>query len=55
MARHYTRREFLVDASFAFGSSILLKVFTPQPVSEPQSEVAIASEPTILTSPARGS
>jgi hypothetical protein len=30
MARRYTRREFLVDASFMFGSSLLLKVFAPQ-------------------------
>jgi len=29
MARRYTRREFLLDASVALGSSVLLKVFAP--------------------------
>lgn len=29
MARRYTRREFLFDASFALGSSVLLKVLAP--------------------------
>lgn len=29
MARRYSRREFLTDATFALGSSVLLKVFSP--------------------------
>ncbi|MDX2232834.1 MAG: hypothetical protein NW220_24600 [Leptolyngbyaceae cyanobacterium bins.349] len=29
MARRYRRREFLIDASFALGSSVLLKILAP--------------------------
>ncbi|EKQ71271.1 hypothetical protein OsccyDRAFT_0132 [Leptolyngbyaceae cyanobacterium JSC-12] len=29
MARRYTRREFITDASFALGSSLLLKLLAP--------------------------
>jgi hypothetical protein len=31
MARRYSRREFLIDASVALGSSVLLKVLAPAP------------------------
>lgn len=47
MARPYTRREFLTDASFAFGSSILLKVLAPQANSKPLPETAIAPNDAI--------
>lgn len=41
MARRYPRREFLVDASFAFGSSLLLKVFAPQVIANSEGDQSV--------------
>lgn len=43
MARRYTRREFLIDASFACGSCILLKVLVP--AKEAMAEVPVVKPP----------
>ncbi len=47
MARRYTRREFLTDASFALGSSVLLKVFAPQPASTQTQTAEVATTPAV--------
>lgn len=47
MARQYSRREFLTDASFAFGSSVLLKVLSPKTADPDSTLMATSSEPAI--------
>jgi len=43
VARRYTRRELLIDASFACGSCILLKVLAP--AKEAVAEVSVVKPP----------
>lgn len=47
MARRYTRREFLTDAGFALGSSVLLKVFAPQAAATQTETAEVAVTPTV--------
>lgn len=47
MARRYTRREFVTDAAFMFGCSVLLKVVAPQS-SESQSQAAAQTATAIV-------
>lgn len=49
MARRYSRREFLTDASFALGSSVLLKVLAPQKTNTEMPVVKAQSRPSMLS------
>jgi hypothetical protein len=55
MARRYTRREFLIDAGFALGSSVLLKVVAPGDRAHQETPVIATEQPaptTAVTPPA---